>query len=227
MTVSLPPATLQPTVYIVDDDAGVRKSLCWLIETLGVPVKTFASAANFLDACDARMPGCLVLDVVMPGMTGLELQEELRRRGAEIPIIMLTGYGDVPTAVRALKNGAIEFLEKPFDDHVLLRQVQRALMLDARRRKERGEFDDVFEHLTRLTPREHEVLDLVVEGLSSKEIAARIFVSFKTVEAHRAKIMTKMEAVSVADLVRIVVGASSLMSGPDNRCAGGPGAARA
>jgi two-component system, LuxR family, response regulator FixJ len=159
-------------------------------------------------------------------MTGLELQEELRRRGAEIPIIMLTGYADVPTAVRSLKNGAVEFLEKPFDDDVLLRQVQRALALDARRRKERGEIDDVFERMTRLTPREHEVLDLVVEGLSSKEIAARISVSFKTVEAHRAKIMTKMEAESVADLVRLVVGASSLLGGSDNRFVGGPGAAR-
>ena len=224
---TLPSPTLQPTVYIVDDDAGVRKSLRWLIETLGVPVKTFESAANFLDVCDARMPGCLVLDVVMPGMTGLELQEELRRRGAEIPIIMLTGYADVPTAVRSLKNGAVEFLEKPFDDDVLLQQVQRALALDARRRKERGECDDVFERMTRLTPREHEVLDLVVEGLSSKEIAARISVSFKTVEAHRAKIMTKIEAASVADLVRLVVGASSLMSGQGNRSAGGQGAVRA
>ncbi len=205
---SLPPATPQPTVYIVDDDPGVRKSLGWLIETLGVPVKTFASALIFLDAFDVQMPGCLVLDVVMPGMSGLELQEELRRRGAEIPVIMLTGYGDVPTAVRALKNGAIEFLEKPFDDDVLLQQIQRGLTLDARRRKERGECDDVVERMTRLTPREHEVLELVVDGLSSKEIAAQLSVSYKTVEAHRAKIMTKMKSESVADLVRLVVGAA-------------------
>jgi two-component system, LuxR family, response regulator FixJ len=226
LTVSLPPATPQPTVYIVDDDSGVRKSLCWLIETVGVPVKAFASAASFLDECDVRMPGCLVLDVVMPGMSGLELQEELRRRGVEIPVIMLTGYGDVPTAVRALKNGAIEFLEKPVDDDALLDQVQRALALDARRRKERGEFDNVFERMTHLTPREHEVLDLVVDGLSSKEIAAQLSVSFKTVEAHRAKIMTKMEAESVADLVRLVVGASSLIGGPDSRSRAVPGAVR-
>jgi two-component system, LuxR family, response regulator FixJ len=196
---------LQPTVYIVDDDQATRKSLRWLVETLGVPVKTFHCAVSFLDAYDPSQPGCLVLDVMMPGMSGLELQQELRQRGIDIPVIVLTGYGDVASAVRALKNGAVEFLEKPFNDEVLLEQIRRALTLDSRRRGERGEKEIVRERISRLTPREHEILGLVVDGLSSKEIAARLDVSFKTVEAHRAKIMRKMEAESVAQLVRIVV----------------------
>jgi len=197
--------TPQPTVYIVDDDQATRKSLRWLVETLGVPVKTFHCAVSFLDAYDSSQPGCLVLDVMMPGMSGLELQRELNERHIEIPVIVLTGYGDVPTAVRALKNGAVEFLEKPFNDDVLLEQIRRALALDSRRRRERGEMSVVRERVGRLTPRENEILHLVVEGLSSKEIAAKLNVSFKTVEAHRAKIMRKMEAESVAQLVRMVV----------------------
>jgi FixJ family two-component response regulator len=195
----------QPTVYIVDDDQATRKSLRWLVETLGVPVKTFHCAVSFIDAYDPREPGCLILDVMMPGMSGLELQSELRERGIEIPVIVLTGYGDVPSAVRALKNGAVEFLEKPFNDDVLLDQIRKALALDSRRRSERGTHESVRERIARLTPRESEILELVVEGLSSKEIAARLQVSFKTVEAHRAKIMKKMEAESVAQLVRVVV----------------------
>jgi two-component system, LuxR family, response regulator FixJ len=165
---------------------------------------------SFLDAYDAAQPGCLVLDMMMPGMNGLELQRELLDRGIEIPVIVLTGYGDVPTAVRALKNGAVEFLEKPFNDDVLLEQIRLALMLDGRRRRERDVLDLVHERIARLTPREYEILALVVDGLSSKEIAGRLTVSFKTVEAHRAKIMRKMEAESVAQLVRIVVSANSL-----------------
>jgi FixJ family two-component response regulator len=200
----------QPTVYIVDDDQATRKSLRWLVETLGVQVQTFHCAVSFLDAYDAAQPGCLVLDMMMPGMNGLELQRELLDRGIEIPVIVLTGYGDVPTAVRALKNGAVEFLEKPFNDDVLLEQIRLALMLDGRRRRERDVLDLVHERIARLTPREYEILALVVDGLSSKEIAGRLTVSFKTVEAHRAKIMRKMEAESVAQLVRIVVSANSL-----------------
>jgi two-component system, LuxR family, response regulator FixJ len=199
--------TLQPTVYIVDDDQATRKSLRWLVETLGVPVQTYHCAVSFLDAYDASMPGCLVLDMAMPGMNGLELQRALLERGIEIPIIVLTGYADVPTAVRALKNGAVEFLEKPFNDDVLLQQIRAALALDARRRSQRGAVDVVRDRMARLTPREKEILDHVVEGLSSKEIAGRLSVSFKTVEAHRAKVMRKMEAESVAQLVRVVVSA--------------------
>jgi len=201
-------STLQmhPTVFVVDDDQATRKSLRWLVETLGVPVQTFHSGASFLDSYDPAQPGCLVLDVMMGGgMSGLELQKELNERQIEIPVIVLTGYGDVPTAVRALKNGAVEFLEKPFDGEVLLEQVRRALSIDALRRRERDANEVVRQRLLKLTPREGEILNLVVDGLSSKEIATQLEVSFKTVEAHRAKIMRKMQANGVAQLVRMVV----------------------
>lgn len=209
--------TQQPTVYIVDDDQATRKSLRWLVETLGVPVQTFHCAVSFLDAYDSSMPGCLVLDMMMPGMTGLELQRELNERGIDIPVIVLTGYADVPTAVKTLKGGAVEFLEKPFNDTVLLEQIRRALALDAQRRAERGARDIVRDRMARLTPRESEILDHVVEGLSSKEIANRLNVSFKTIEAHRAKVMRKMEAESVAQLVRLVVSTNSTTSARDKR----------
>jgi two-component system, LuxR family, response regulator FixJ len=197
----------ESTVYIVDDDAGMRKSLRWLVETLGVAVKIFPSAASFLDAYDDSMPGCLVLDVRMPEMSGLELQEELKARGIEIPVIVLTGYADVPSVVRAFKGGAFDFLEKPFSDEILLQRIQRALSLDRKRRRKRVAVGAVREGLARLTRRERETLDLVVEGLSSKQVASRLRVSFKTVEAHRASIMKKLGAEGVAHLVRMVVSA--------------------
>jgi two-component system, LuxR family, response regulator FixJ len=205
MTESIPQLKTQPTVYIVDDDQATRKSLRWLVETLGVPVQTFHSGTSFLDSYDPSQPGCLVLDVMMAGLSGLEIQRELNERQFQIPVIVLTGYGDVPTAVRALKNGAVEFLEKPFDGEALLQQIRRALELDCSRRREHEAGEEVRQRLARLTPREAEILKLVVDGLSSKEIAAQLKVSFKTVEAHRAKIMRKMEANGVAQLVRMYV----------------------
>jgi FixJ family two-component response regulator len=205
MTQLTPPVKAQPTVYIVDDDQATRKSLRWLVETLGVSVQTFHSGASFLDSYDPVQPGCLVLDVMMAGMTGLELQRELNARKIEIPVIVLTGYGDVPTAVNALKNGAVEFLEKPFDGEVLLEQVRKALELDDSQRRERDAGEEVRARYKRLTPREKQILKMVVDGLSSKEIATLCGVSFKTVEAHRAKIMKKMEATGVAHLVKMVV----------------------
>jgi two-component system response regulator FixJ len=205
MTQLTSPPKAQPTVYIVDDDQATRKSLRWLVETLGVSVQTFHSGASFLDSYDPAQPGCLVLDVMMAGMSGLELQRELNARKIEIPVIVLTGYGDVPTAVNALKNGAVEFLEKPFDGEVLLEQVRRALELDDSRRREQEANEVVRQRLDRLTPREKQILKTVVDGLSSKEIATQLGVSFKTVEAHRAKIMRKMEANGVAQLVKMVV----------------------
>jgi two-component system, LuxR family, response regulator FixJ len=205
MTQSVPPLSGQPTVYIVDDDQATRKSLRWLVETLGVSVQTFPSGPSFLESYDPSQPGCLVLDVMMAGMSGLDVQKELKIRNIEIPVIVLTGYGDVPTAVRALKNGAVEFLEKPFDGEVLLDQVRRAIEVDARRRRESQAANVVRTRLLRLTPREGQILQLVVDGSSSKEIAAQLDVSFKTVEAHRAKIMRKMEADGVAQLVKMVV----------------------
>jgi two-component system, LuxR family, response regulator FixJ len=206
------PLKAQPTVYIVDDDQATRKSLRWLVETLGVSVQTFHSGASFLDSYDPVQPGCLVLDVMMAGMTGLELQRELNAREIEIPVIVLTGYGDVPTAVNALKNGAVEFLEKPFDGEVLLEQVRKALELDDSRRREWDAGEEVRARYKRLTPREKQILKMVVDGLSSKEIATLCGVSFKTVEAHRAKIMKKMEATGVAHLVKMVVSCTDIGS---------------
>jgi two-component system response regulator FixJ len=201
------------TVFIVDDEPAVRRSLQWLIETLPVPVQTFPSAASFLEAHPSEEPGCLILDLRMPGMNGLDLQQELIRRGFEIPVIVLTGYGDISSAIRALKSGALEFLEKPVEDDVLLDLVRRALAADAQRRRERSERDVVCERLEHLTPREREVLGLVVEGFSSREIGRQLHVSCKTVEAHRAQIMKKMGAERVVDLVRVVVGFKSLHPG--------------
>src|SRR5579862_9494354 len=146
-------ASSQPTIYIVDDDEGMRRSLSWLVETLGIPVKTFDCAVSFLDAYDGACPGCLVVDVRMPGMSGLELQRELRGRGDEIQVIVLTGYGSVPAVVEALKQGATEFLEKPFDNQLLLETIKQSLLLDARRRAERHEHVVVRERMKRLTPR--------------------------------------------------------------------------
>jgi len=196
---------LQPTICIVDDDQGVRKSLGWLVGTLDVTVKTFASAELFLKERDGQNPGCLIVDLRMPGMGGLDLQRELRRRGDEIPIIVLTGYGSVPVVVEALKQGATEFLQKPVDDDLLLEAVRRALAFDAQHRSEGHKRRDLRERMGRLTPREQEVLRHVVDGLASKEIAARLSVSRKTVEAHRAHIMRKMDVESVARLVGTVV----------------------
>jgi two-component system, LuxR family, response regulator FixJ len=209
MNVSAP----TPTVFVVDDEPAIRTSLQWLIETLAVPVRTFPSAASFLAAYQDALPGCLILDLRMPDMNGLELQQELIRRGFDIPVIVLTGYGDIPSAVRALKNGAMEFLEKPVDDEALLELIRRALALDARRRIERSQYDVASKRITHLTPREREVLALVVEGCSSREAADRLQVSCKTVEAHRASIMKKMGVESVAQLVRIVVSLDSIHQG--------------
>jgi two-component system, LuxR family, response regulator FixJ len=206
-----PPA--QQTVFIVDDEAAIRKSLQLLIEMLGVSVRTFPSAARYLDAYQPGDAGCLILDLRMPGMNGLDLQQELIRRGFDMPLIVLTGFGDVPAVIRALKSGAFEFLEKPVDDDVLLDHVRRALAWDAQQRRQRSEHDTVRERIERLTLREREVLGLVVEGLSSKEIGHRLRVSCKTVEAHRARIMKKMETESVVDLVRVVVAVESKAAG--------------
>ncbi len=198
--------TSQQTVFIVDDDPAIRQSLHLLLEMFGLSVCTFPDAASFLESYKPAQSGCLILDMRMPGMHGLELQRELIRRGIEIPIIVLTGFGDVSSAIRALKSGAVEFLEKPIEDDVLLDHIRRALALDVEHRRRRNEADRVRERIERLTEREHEVLRLVVEGLSSKEIGYRLHVTCKTVEAHRLRIMKKMEAEGVADLVRVIVG---------------------
>jgi len=197
--------TAEPTVFVVDDDNALRKSLCWLIESIGLRVQTFASAHEFLDAYPADTPGCLVLDVRMPGMSGLDLQERLEERRITIPVIIITGYGDVPMAVRAMKAGAVDFIEKPVSDQMLLDRIQQAIMTDSMHRESKRGKSQFAARIELLTPREREVMDKVVSGLSSREIGDELGVSFKTVEAHRAKIMKKMQASSVPHLVRMAL----------------------
>ncbi|MGC1274539.1 MAG: response regulator transcription factor [Planctomycetaceae bacterium] len=201
--ISSGPPRRTATVFIVDDDPGMRKSLTWLVESVDLQVETFGSASEFLEAYDPERPGCLLCDVRMPGMSGLEMQERLRTIGSTLPVIMMTGYGDITSAVRAMKAGAIDFLEKPISDQVLLDHIQRAIARDSSTRTGRGELLKIGQRLSLLTRREQEVMSLVVEGYSSKEIASLLNVSFKTVEAHRAKIMRKMEARSVPHLIRM------------------------
>ena len=197
------PTLEQPTVFVVDDEEARRKSLCWLFESVQLQAKTFADAFEFLETYDRSQPGCLVLDVRMPGMSGLELQDRLRADRIDIPIILLTGYADVPMAVRGMKSGAIHFLEKPVSDQVLLEHVHWALEVDRRNREARIAYQAIAERIDTLTPREYEVMEYVVEGLSSKEIADELKISFKTVEAHRARIMRKMEAQGVPHLIHM------------------------
>ena len=193
------------TVFIVDDDQAVARSLRWLIETVRLNVETFASAQAFLDGYDAAMPGCLVLDVRMPGMSGLELQERLAASRIQVPIIFITGHGDVQMAVRAVQSGAFDFIEKPFNDQDLLDRIQRAIAHDAGQRGKEEQRSQLRALFASLTPREREVLDLVVEGLSNKAIANSLGLSAKTVEVHRAKVMEKMHARSLSDLVKLAM----------------------
>jgi len=196
-----PPAS----VYIVDDDEAVRSSIRFLIRSVGLPVQVYASAQEFLDAYDPRHPGCLLLDVRMPGMNGLGLQEELNRRGATIPVVFITGHGDVPMAVAAMQQGAFDFLQKPFRDQDLLDRVQRAMARDADSRARLAARAEILERLGTLTPRETEVLKLVTRGKANKVVGAELGVSQRTVEIHRAHVMEKMRASSLAELVRMVL----------------------
>ncbi|HSW29749.1 MAG TPA: response regulator [Longimicrobiales bacterium] len=197
-------ADAPPTVFIVDDDPAVRESMGMLMATAGLRSCGFPSARDFLAAYERAVPGCLVLDLRMPGMSGTELQAELERQDATLPIIFLTAYADVPTAVGAVRAGAVDFLEKPVDGERLLKRVQDALGIDARSRALRSEAERARELLDRLTPRESEVLDLVVAGLTNKAVAKILGISRRTVETHRARIMGKTGAASLPDLIRIV-----------------------
>lgn len=194
-----------PVVYLVDDDRGIRDSLRWLAESVGLKLVAFASAQEFLDAYPVDSPGCLLLDVRMPGMSGLELQEKLKSDGLEIPVIILTGHADVPMAVRAMKSGAIDFIEKPFSDQLLLDQINLALEKDAKRRAKKTEHAELIKRVESLSPRERTVMLGVVAGKSNKAIASELGLSQKTVEVHRANVMAKVRASSVAELVQIAV----------------------
>jgi len=196
------------TVFVVDDDEAIRNSLKWLIESVGLKVEVFHSADSFIRAYYPGRAGCLLLDVRMPGVSGLELQERLNQQGIRIPIIIITGHGDVPMAVRAMKGGAIDFIEKPFNDELLLDSIRAALQRDVEWRAVQAERSDIATRLAQLTPRELEVMQMVADGRSNKEIAQQLEVSAKTVEAHRAKMMEKMQAGSLAELVRMAVAAN-------------------
>lgn len=190
-------------VHVVDDDAAFRQSIEYLVNTVNLAVRSYASASEFIEKYDPDSIGCVIVDVRMPIISGLELQERIRRIDPQIPVIILTAYADVSLAVRAMKNGAIDFLEKPVGDQMLLDTIHHAIQHDERRRKSSANMQRTTERFQRLTSREMEVLELVVEGLSSKEIADQLDVSFKTVEAHRSKIMKKTEATSLPHLIRM------------------------
>ena len=190
-------------VFVVDDDASVRRSTERLVRSLGFSIQAFASAREFLDGARVDRPGCLVLDVQMPGLSGLDLQKELAERGVPIPIIFLTAHGDIPMTVRAMKGGAAEFLTKPVKSRDLLAAIQTAIERDRVAHRERSESDVLRGRYERLTPRERTVLPLVVAGLLNKQIAGKLNASERTVKFHRAHIMQKMQAHSLAELVRM------------------------
>jgi FixJ family two-component response regulator len=195
----------RPTVFIVDDDAGVRDSLAMLLELKGFRTRTFAAAEAFLAEYRPEWPGCLVLDLRMPGMTGLELQADLARRGSTLPVIIITAHGDVATTRSALKGGAVDFIEKPIDDEVLVAAIAAALDRDARERERAQAAAGAAERLARLTGREREVLALVAEGRHNREIAVALGISPRTVEVYKARMMEKLQVRRVPDLVRFVL----------------------
>ncbi|WP_028208816.1 response regulator transcription factor [Paraburkholderia nodosa] len=194
-----------PVIYIVDDDNGMRTSLAWLLESVGVKSEGFANAADFLRAFDPDIPACLVLDVRMPETSGFDVQTELNRRGATLPIIFVSGHGDIPMSVRALQNGAIDFVEKPYNSQQMLDRVQRAMKLATQRHAADQKRRDLRKRLESLTGREREVLRGVIDGKGSKRIAAELDISVKTVDVHRASIKEKLGVASIATLVRDVM----------------------
>jgi len=196
--------TAEPTVFVVDDNPGLRRSLQSLLEAARLPVETFASAREFLERYDAERPGCLVLDVRLRDENGLDLQEELRRRQVTLPIIVMTGYGDVPTSVRAFKGGAIDFLQKPVPPKKLLERIRAALEIDRQARAVAAQRALVVDAIARLTSRERQVMDLLARGKSSKGAAGTLKISVRTVEGHRRVVLRKMGVSSVAHLARAV-----------------------
>ncbi len=192
------------TVSIVDDDDAGRESLRWLIESVGLKVEAYASPIEFLEQFDGSLPGCLVLDIRLPKISGLDVLQTVRERGIETPAIMITAFGDVPMAVRAMKNGAVDFLQKPFNDQELLDRIQQSIEDDGRLREIDRERSEIRNRLDKLTTREREVLDRLVQGKQNKQIAREMDISPKTVEAHRAKVMEKMSAESLVKLVQMV-----------------------
>jgi FixJ family two-component response regulator len=194
---------VKPVVYVVDDDDGVRRALSALMESVGYAHIAYASASEFLRRYDSTQPGCLILDIRMPEMSGLELQQELNKRGYRIPVVFVTGHGDVPMAVDAMKKGAFDFVQKPFRDQDLLDKVNHALQQDTALRQETADKDEVLQRWNSLTQREKEVMALIVEGKANKVVAQDLELSERTVEIHRARVMEKMQVRSVAQLVKL------------------------
>ena len=207
------PGLSPPIAFVVDDDEAIRTLWRWLMESNGIGVRTFATAPEFIEHYDPRTPGCLVLDLQLPGMSGLELQEYLLRQRIDIPIVIVTGHADVPTAVTALKSGAVDLIEKPFSYRDVVSVIRKAFARDAENRERRSRDERVRVRIASLTERERAVLQRVMEGKPNKVIAGELEISIKTVEVHRSKLMEKMAVGSVAELVQTTLG-FSLMDGP-------------
>ena len=192
-----------PTVFVVDDDEPVRDAIGLLLDSVDISFESYATAQGFLDAYTPQRIGCLVLDIRMPGMSGLELQDLLRARNAPIPIIFITGHGDIPMAVEAMKKGAVDFIRKPFRDQELLDRIHEALNVDADHRQQFADLESIRTRVAKLTPREMEVYERVAEGQANKVVAIDLNISERTVEIHRSQVMQKTEARTLADLVKM------------------------
>jgi FixJ family two-component response regulator len=201
----------QQTVYVVEDDEAVRDSLELLLKSDGKPVKTYDNANAFLKDYSEKMAGCIVLDIRMPGMDGMELQRKLNEKHSILPIIFVTGHGDVPMAVDAMKEGAVDFIQKPYREEALLQKIEAALEQDKEQRKTLGEKQEILRRVKSLTPREHEIMDRMIAGQANKVIAIELEISQRTVEIHRSRVMHKMGTHSLAHLVRMVLSVKDLI----------------
>ncbi|SNB56823.1 two component transcriptional regulator, LuxR family [Marinobacter sp. es.042] len=202
---------IQQTVYVVEDDEAVRDSLELLLKSDGKPVKTYESATAFLKDYSDKMAGCIVLDIRMPGMDGMELQKKLNEKHSILPIIFVTGHGDVPMAVDAMKEGAVDFIQKPYREEALLEKIEAALKQDQEQRKSLDEKQEIIRRIKSLTPREHEIMDRMIAGQANKVIAIELEISQRTVEIHRSRVMHKMGTHSLAHLVRMVLSVKDLI----------------
>jgi len=202
---------IQQTVYVVEDDEAVRDSLELLLKSDGKPVHTFESATDFLKDYSDKMAGCIVLDIRMPGMDGMELQKKLNDKHSILPIIFVTGHGDVPMAVDAMKEGAVDFIQKPYREEALLEKIEAALAQDLEQRKTLDEKQEIIRRVKSLTPREHEIMDRMIAGQANKVIAIELEISQRTVEIHRSRVMHKMGTHSLAHLVRMVLSVKDLI----------------